>query len=909
MANDNGGEKSPLSFTVSPIETLNNKLSVRGGLRSSISDALGDVVNEAANQLGQAKETVTQSPEWQSTPHAETRQQPTIASTVTDEAVDYFQTAKDAVGQKLQGEDVALTSELLPEVKEWTTDDGNYTIKDTNGNGILDQGDITQEDYNEYVQSFYDKNYNLALYGTDPNGPNTFDEAVAAGLITQEQADEAQREGQTYHDLRFGPSYKVLREEGNTGDSLQDFYGGEEIQRYYMDNGAAVDIYDQTAKQNAIREANGHLASLFSEIGDQDVSGDQLFAVAGVDDPYNMTDEERARVQSALVSGKVGNPFYEPDDGQYVLDMKTQSVKDGATHSTTGLPSILDRLPDLSGYQQKEQSLFEYLTDPTKDSRSRWEKMNTDEDDSALEKLGKFFTTSTQADGDGNLLTDITGLFQDWMQLTGHGIRDLDKVFLPEETINVAGTEIPVSYVNEALNDYMSANENLEDFFSQTGGAFDSTADLVNAYNSMYGTSLGEGSFDVANVTSINYADPDTGEVLYTSNDPEGAGEADWDQMVWRFPNGRTVPLFTEDGGYSYKPMVTASYNYDEEGQPSMKAVLKSLAPEGMSEDELALSQALQSGATFDQSSNGLKGKYEDYILDDNGLNYLEMLKHPIKSVEWVADTALKSAPYMIPIPGVGLAMAGSDAVAAANGYDVYEGYDWKTGEYEDPGLISQDAWEKNTTDTFLEGAFESLLGYGKGGGLGSLSDAVGYYAGKAADKVLPWRGSTKNIEEAISKTKMAPVLGEYPKSVLKNFNEEGIEEALTSIAQNAVQPDEAGLSPSVDEEGYQEFTPWGEVMYDESTPSIKRAGNVAKELLDSYIGGGLVGGAIAAGAGAPNALGTRKQDAGYKHLRSGSYEFTGYTPEEIDEIVERGYKGLTPEILEDIAQGRSTHF
>lgn len=904
MANNNGGGKSPLSFTVSPTEKLNTKLSIRQPIREAATSAIGNLVNNAANQLTEAKESIVSDPGFQERNPQVSQAKTSPAKAVTNTIVDELAKTTAATKKAIEEKNPEAISELKPEVAEWTTDDGGYTIKDKNNNGILDHGDIDQDSYNEYVQSFYDKNYNLALNGVDPNGPNTFDEAIAAGLISQEQADKAKKEGQTYHDLRFGPSYKVLREEGNTGDSLQDFYGDEEIQRYYMDNGAAVDIYDQTAKQNAMREANGHLATLFGD-NNVDISGSELFSANGVSDPYNMTDDEIRDVQNSITTGKSGNPFYVPDDGQYVLDMKTQNVKDGATHSTTGLPSILDRLPDLSEYEQKEQSLFEYLTDPTKDSRSRWEKMNTDEDDSALTKLGKFFTTSTQADGDGNLLTDVTGLLQDWMQFTGHGIRDLDKAFLPEETVDIAGTDVPVSYINSNLNAYMNANENLDDFISENGRVFNTAQEAVDAYNAKYGTNLDDSSFDFSNITSTNYFDPDTEEILYTTNDTGNVGEADWEGMVWRFPNGASAPLIEQSDGTAI-PYIKSSYNYDEEGQPAMGYVLKSLVPEGATEDELALSQALQSGTVFDQSAAGLKGKYEDYILDDNGLNLLNMIKHPIKSTEWVADTALKSAPYMIPIPGVGLAMAGSDAVAAANGYNVYEGTDWATGEYEDPGLLSQDAWEKNTSDTFLEGAFESLLGYGQGGALGDLMDGAGYYAGKVADKVLPWRGKTNDIEEAVRKSKMVPKLGAYPKEILRRTNEEGVEEAITSIAQNAVQPDEAGLRPLVDEDGYQLFTPWGEELKDETTPKTERAQRIAKELLDSYIGGGLVGGGIAAGTNAPSAL-KAKTKPSYKTLRPGTYEYQAYSPDEIEEI-KAGY-ALTPDILDDIARGRSSEF
>lgn len=805
---------------------------VSSAISNSIASGVADAAESAFNSLaGQVAEKAQQ---------AQQEQRGEIASLNAPKASQLKATADEALAKLVPETTAAVAagtrpdevrtaeeqraSDLAPHIDSsgnWLLADGSVIGADANGDGKFSSDEVDEAAYNELVDSYMDDERSILRDGVSTSGVSSWDDAVAAGLVSKADAEKGRASGQTYLDTRFGDAYRVKRADGSTGDSLRDLYSGDDFTDYLVEDGYAFDRYELTARRNAERRAANDLRLLSDAVG-------------GAGESYG------------------DSAFFSPQAGSYLLDMYSQDVQDGTRTAANGNGAFSERFRADSGeWDPREESWASYLKRGMGDFARR----------NGGEGLRGWLASSSAVGGtnpdsplSGTVVSDLLGLANGALQDAGGAIRNLGNTDLSE---NVLGYDADL--VNRELSEYVAANRD------QPG--------LV--------TEKPKG--DAIGVESVTMADPETGEELFTWDASNFTGSLldadgyDWDSMTYTWPNGRRSPLV--ENGSGYVPAVSMSTAYGDDAiawQPYT-------AVEGGQVDPVLL-QSLSSGGRARQVADGLKDSYQD-ILSEDGLDYSEMLKHPVQSAKWLADMGLTSIPYML--PGIGKASVVSDTLMQGQGLDSM-GYNPTAKTYSDPGLKSNDVHGGEVAETGLEGAFEGVTGIAGGRVAGSLGEAAWNDLlrpawRKGLDKVLP-RDYGQAVARAAGETPLKAAAGKTARTGL----EEGLEESATSFFQEYFSPQGIGGEHAVGEDGEWETTPWGEDVYEEAPGFLTRAGNFGKTALDSFVGGGALGlgiGAATSGAPAYRAAKARRSGELPVTLEGMRYQRNHLTDEDLGDL------------------------
>lgn len=713
--------------------------------------------------------------------------------------------AKDPNSVSTKARDTQKAIESAEEYREgnlparrWQVD-GNTIAFDTDHNGRFSLDDVTNsaDTYQGYLDKLVDDETKILTSGTSDTLANTWDEAVARGDVTQEEADRKAAAGLTPLDARFGSAYNVYRPEGATGNTLKELWNednGEYTDWYMGDSGQMVDRLATAAQGNADRRGQQAISELLEE--------------------YN--------------PGTMYNPY--GDEGYWIIDQGTQRVLDGRARSTDGGTALLDRFDGESEWD------VDGVAEPGVNKiigaikNSTFNKRYMDEDAGILGNLWNWLDNSTSSATNGGILGDLSNAAYSGLEDARGFLANLDQTPIAvnapnEDYIDLNGTRY---YYDDELrgltSDFMNVN-------SEAVGAKASQEEAAKAYNDVYGTDYGEDEFYFRPLNTMSFYDGD-GNLVYSGPDAkdefyEGSDKVsvqDDGTILYTLPNGEVVDLSTTYNTYSYDP---------EQGDNVLAyQAYKTIDSDKYTPEEIL---ALTTGAGGSKGKAGYDSQYKDIVDSKTGsYQYGQFPSHPLQALGMFTDQTITSLPYMLNIKGkpIGLFMGGADMYAGAHGFDPMT-YDYETNSFTDPGLQTYDDWREQFDNVTIENILEQLLGVGK--------VTSGFHMPKAITK--PFKTMYNN----------AGGVGKFGLNLAERGLEEGVEEALTSMAQDANEQrisGTAGLPLLYDENDKAVFSPWMSEVYDESAGWGDRFADMSKGWLDSGVSGAAMGG-IMGGPGA----------------------------------------------------------
>lgn len=792
----------------------------------------------------------------------------------------------------------------------WKMPNGMVIGYDLDGNHRVSVDEIDPTLAQRYLDEmgYVDDEISIGTKGYSTLGPNTWDQAFEQGLITEEELENGKASGQTYLDGRFGDLYKVKRQDGNQSDKYSDL-SSDYYDTVVMDGGLVdytsylADMNAQRRLQNDIREMskryNDRSTDDFSEWIDAYGDGFDMSTAEGYQDAWN---SYVGKNKESLTEH--GNEVRTDETDPYVLDVVTQEVLPGEAYTisgespfvarSNGIGNVSSEFPSFEEWFAKNGSNYD-MSDQLQNSRayadygferaaavgqgdwledSDFAKSKYDEDDSFFDKVGKFFGSSTSASGDGTFLSDLVNGIGNLLTGAEGAIRDLPNS--NDSYIIDSGMKYDVDDVNRESNKFIEANGDMENLAQLLYNIYTTKEEAVDAYNDLYGTNYNEHAFEFMPRNAVNIYDND-GNFVYqmtaSNYDPDVLLHDEWLDPYTReyiFPNGTRVPyddLYeVTDNGYNIHTQVTYDDTVDDgviDYTPILTVGLDGSVP-------YTTLLGLMNGSILEQKEKGLGGAYGD-IIGEDGLDVGAMLTHPGQTAAFAADTFMDSLPYMLP-KGIGAAFGLLDVANATRGVDPWS-YNSSTGAFADPGLQTKGDYRNNIANTALESGMEYLLGH-----MGHLP------VGKALKKAT----TPKTWEQAAAKA-MKPdnKLKKFIKSSGANTLEEGVEESLTSLAQSgagALLGSPTNLNVVKNEDGTTRYNAWGGVMYDEDTSTKDRVGNLTKELIDSFIGGSLVGAPLSVPHGLSSAAETK---TAAEKMREMGYRSPGLTEEELNKILE----------------------